>query len=121
MIAPATLIVLNEPVYILIFMTCFCRLSRSNARVCPEIRAGFVVLALASAICVLAPQLWGVVPSWTQIVFGLAVLYRQWASAEKWISDVPPSALIEYRKRPPNVATDNAPRERRKTADRRRL
>ncbi len=114
MTIPEALVTLNEPVYLLLFISCFCRLSRSSADVVPEVRAGFVGVAMASLLCVIAPQVWGLVPSWTQIVFGLAILFKQWATSETWVFQIPPHLLRGYRKRLKD-GYNSSPGDRRQT------
>lgn len=89
---------LNEVVYACLFVSCFCRLSRSNIEVRPHVRAGFVLMALASVFCVLAPQVWDIAATWTQIAIGAAVLFKQSATSPAWLDDKPPVHIQRPRK-----------------------
>lgn len=88
-------LILSEPIFIILFAQCLCRLSRSNCQVTPEVRAGFILVALAAAYCLIAPYVWGIPPTWPELILGAAVVLRQWSTSGQWACGIPHHVLKE--------------------------
>jgi hypothetical protein len=87
------LLTVNEVVFIIVFLQCLCRLSQVNNQVVRLVRLSFTAIAMAAAYCVLSPYMWGITPTWPQIMLGVAVILRQWSTAEQWAVSLPPHIL----------------------------
>jgi membrane protein implicated in regulation of membrane protease activity len=74
-----------------LFLSCFCRLVKTNAETLAVIRLSFWLLGVAAMVSLVAPYFgWGK-PQWPTVFLLLAVVALQWFTARYWRHTSPPT------------------------------
>ena len=107
-------IYLNTVLCAMLFYTCFCRLVRTSGETVPGVRLAFIVLAMASALCLSAPFLFAYKPTWPSLLMVGSMAFVQALTAKYWKDGVP----CHFRKQPtldglayPDTISDEDKRE----------
>lgn len=83
------LMVMHVAACFALFYNCFCRLVKTNDDTVPSVRAGFMLVATASAVLLASPWLWGLQTSWLVVAHVGSVSVLQSITSRYWRSGVP--------------------------------
>lgn len=72
-----------------LFYNCFCRLTKTNDDTEPAVRAGFMVVAVSSAVLGASPWLAGFTPSWVSVAHTASITVLQGITSRYWRLGVP--------------------------------